>query len=228
VLEHLLAGYAASQLFAPCLDGDLPAPGRLASATTARPAAGNGHAAHDCADLADLAAVFTSRSDFTAKIQPTALFDDASRIRAAGLSLNQICQQLPDQQLHRMLTSGTQLTCLFLDPEGEAIKAREREEEYPAGYLSGLNSLNIQVMRRHRDRLPADARDRIHLGVYDETIRFNITLVDDRACVVQPYLPQARGVDSPTLLIRPQGTPGGLYPVFEQVYEAIAYRSREI
>jgi len=68
----------------------------------------------------------------------------------------------------------------------------------------------------------------MRLAVYDETIRFNIVLVDDRVCVVQPYLPQARGIDSPTLLIRRNGAPGGLYPVFEQVYDAIAERSRQV
>jgi Domain of unknown function (DUF5919) len=226
VLEHLLTGYAAVQLFEPCPDNGVPAPARLAARTTQ--ATSQSGAKHDCADLADLAAVFASRSDFAAKVQAAELFDGASRIRAAGLSLNLICQQLPDQQLRRMLTDGTHLTCLFLDPEGEAIKAREREEEYPEGFLSGLNSLNIQVMARHRDRLPTEVRDRMQLRVYDETVRFNIVLVDEQVCVVQPYLPQARGVDSPTLLIRRQSASGGLYPIFEQVYEAIAERSREI
>ena len=180
------------------------------------------------AGTADLAAVFTSRSDFAAQVEPRALFDGASRIRAVGLSLNLICQQMPDQHLRGMLTGGTQLTCLFLDPDGEAIKAREREEEYPPGYLTGLNSLNINVMTRLRGQLPAEAQERMHVGVYDETVRFNVTLVDDRICVVQPYLPHARGVDSPTLLIRRQDAPGGLYPIFEQVYEAIAERSRQL
>ena len=69
--------------------------------------------------------------DFAAQVEPRALFNSASRIRAVGLSLNLICQQLPDQHLRGMLTGGTQLTCLFLDPDGEAIKAREREEETP-------------------------------------------------------------------------------------------------
>ena len=66
----------------------------------------------------------------------------------------------------------------------------------------------------------------MHLGVYDETIRFNVLLAGDDVCVVQPYLPQSRGIDSPTLLIRRTSSPAGLYPIFEQVYDAIAERSR--
>jgi len=176
--------------------------------------------------MADVKAVYASRSDFAAHVEPRALFDGASRIRAAGLSLNLICQQVPDLHLRRMLAEGAQLTCLFLDPSGEAIKAREREEEYAPGVLANLTSLNIQIMTRLRDHLPADARERMRIGVYEETIRFNILLAGDDTCVVQPYLPQARGIDSPTLMIRRTPAPGGLYPVFEQVYDAIAERSK--
>ncbi len=219
VLEHLLTGYSSAQLFTPCPDSIPPPAASTSPAAQKLPAA---------AGMADVAAVFASRSEFAASIELSALFDGASSIRAAGLSLNMICQQVPDHQLRRMICDGTHLTCLFLDPEGEAIRAREREEEHTGGHLTGWTSLNIQVMSRLRDRLPAEARDRMRLAVYDETIRFNIVLVDDRACVVQPYLPKARGIDSPTLLIRRNGAPGGLYPVFEQVYDAIAERSRQV
>jgi len=222
VLEHMLTGYSSAQLFQPCPDA-IPAP-----AASASPAAQPAYGIPATAGMADVAAVFASRSEFAASIERSALFDGASRIRACGLSLNMICQQVSDHHLRRMVCDGIHLSCLFLDPDGEAIKAREREEEHPAGHLTGWTSLNIQVMSRLRDRLPAEARDRLRLAVYDETIRFNIVLVNDRVCVVQPYLPQARGIDSPTLLIRRNSIPGGLYPVFEQVYDAMAERSRQI
>jgi hypothetical protein len=224
VLEQMLTGYSAGQLFQPTPDGGTPAPARGAPVTG--PVPGAGQELTRAAGMADVAAVFASRSDFAASVEPRALFDGASRIRAAGLSLNLICQQVPDQHLRRMLADGAQLTCLFMDPGGEAIKAREREEEYEPGVLVNLTSLNIQIMTRLRDHLPAHARERMQLAVYDETIRFNVLLVDDDVCVAQPYLPQSRGIDSPTLMIRRNGTPGGLYPIFEQVYDAIAERSR--
>lgn len=224
VLEHMIAGYSASQLFAPCPDGVIPAPARAAES------AANGSSRPSLprppdADMADVAAVFTTRTEFASSIQPTALFDGAQRIRAVGLSLNLLCQQIPDQHLMRLLTTGTELICLFLDPNGKGIKDREEEENYPPGHLSNLNKLNIDIMSRVRDRLPADSRDRLRLGIYDETIRFNIILVNDDICVAQAYMPSARGVDSPTLLIRRTKPAGGMYPVFEQVFEAIAERS---
>jgi Domain of unknown function (DUF5919) len=137
VLEQMLTGYSAGQLFQPTPDGGTPAP--------ARGAPGSGQELTRAAGMADVAAVFASRSDFAARVEPRALFDGASRIRAAGLSLNLICQQVPDQHLRRMLADGAQLTCLFLDPDGEAIKAREQEEEYAPGILANLTSLNVQL-----------------------------------------------------------------------------------
>jgi len=49
--------------------------------------------------MAGVVAVFTSRSEFAATVDPASLFDSARRVRAAGLSLNLICQQVPDQFL---------------------------------------------------------------------------------------------------------------------------------
>src|SRR5262249_4532152 len=94
-LEHMITGYSADQLFAPCLDGVIPAPARLrqdARVTSLSPSeAGTG--------MAGVEAVFATRSEFTATVQPAVLFGGARRIRAAGLSLNLICQQLAEQQL---------------------------------------------------------------------------------------------------------------------------------
>ena len=64
--------------------------------------------------------------------------------------------------------------------------------------------------------------------MYDETIRFNIILVDDQTCVAQPYLPHGRGIDSPTLLIRRNGAPGGLYPDLRAGLRRLAERSRHL
>jgi hypothetical protein len=91
-----------------------------------------------------------------------------------------------------------------------------------------LTRLNIDILARVRGRLPDGIGQRLRLAVYDETIRFNLILSGDRTCVAQPYLPKARGVDSPTMLIQATNGPGGLFPVFEQVYEALAERSKPV
>ena len=70
--------------------------------------------------------------------------------------------------------------------------------------------MNQQILlQRVRERLPEEARIRLQVATYDETIRFNVLLVDDEVGVVQPYLSTARGVESPTFLLRRRTpTPG--------------------
>lgn len=219
VLEEMFPGWTAPQLFSPCPDDvaagdrvDTPLP-RVAG----HPASGQ---------LGDAAVTFASRAEFAAALPPHTLFDGAADIRAAGLSLNMLCQQYPDQQLRRLIAHGANIQCLFLDPDGTGINAREREEGHPEGHVSTLTRLNIQVLSRLRDRLPADERDRLHIALYDETIRFNILLIDGTTCIVQPYLPDARGVDSPTLVIERTGASQNLYPVFDQVFTSLWERSK--
>jgi len=168
---------------------------------------------------ADVEAVFPTRSEFASKMPPHTLFDSATEIRAAGLSLNILCQQYADENLRHLVESGANVRCLFLNPEGDAIKAREQEEGYRPGFLSALNDLNIQILdQRVRQRMPESARGRLQIAVYDETIRFNITIIDSTLAVVQPYLHAARGIEAPTFVIRNDGTTAGLFPTFEQTF----------
>ncbi|MEU4691899.1 DUF5919 domain-containing protein [Actinoplanes sp. NPDC023714] len=171
--------------------------------------------------FSDVEAIYPSRSEFTSKVPPHALFDEAADIRAAGLSLNLICQQYADSRLAQIVRDGARLRLLFLDPAGNAIRQRETEEGLTAGHLGSLTTLNLQGILRVRDRLPAEAQERIEVATYDQTIRINIILIDDIVCVAQPYLPHSRGVEAPTMMIRKRWPAAGLYPVFERTFEEL-------
>jgi hypothetical protein len=178
---------------------------------------------------ADVDAIFPTRSEFTSRMSPSTLFGEAKHIDAAGLSLNMLCQQYPDDQLRRLIETGTTLRCLFLAPYGEAIKAREQEEGYPAGHLSALTDLNIQILaQRVRQRLPADARPRLTIATYDETVRFNLLEIDRRTLVVQPYLHAARGVESPTFVVHKHSGMTGMFGTFEQTFAWLWERRTEL
>ncbi|WP_155343195.1 DUF5919 domain-containing protein [Acrocarpospora pleiomorpha] len=88
--------------------------------------------------------------------------------------------------------------------------------------------MNISMLTRLKARLDPTTAERLELRVYDETIRFNILLVDGTTCVVQPYLPAARRVDSPTLVITNDATEAGLFPVFAQVFTSLWERSTPV
>ncbi|MFI2662631.1 DUF5919 domain-containing protein [Micromonospora carbonacea] len=177
--------------------------------------------------LGDLVAVFSSRTEFSTHVSSDHLLGGARTVRAVGLSLNLLTQGFADSQWHGFVRAGGRARCLFLDPAGAAVEAREAEEGFAPGQLSALTRLNIETLVRVRARLPDGLGDHLELAVYDDTLRFNVVLTDD-VCVAQPYLPVSRGVDSPTFVVRRQEDRSCLYPVFEQFFESQWQRGRQL
>lgn len=231
VLEEMLPGWRADELFAPLTEttdlGVLPR-GRGNQKRDGHRRGFPRQLAGPDGERADLLAVFASRTNFAAAFTPIDLFDGARQIRASGLSLNMICQHYADESLRRVIEGGASLHCLFLDPDGDAMKAREREEGISAGHLSTLTAINIDLLDRLRRSLAEEHAERVQLGVYDETIRFNVILIDSDLCVAQPYLPAVRGVDSPTFVMRRADSRHGLYEAFERMFRWNAERSRAV
>lgn len=177
---------------------------------------------------ADIANVFATRSEFMHQMPPQRLFGGAQKISIVGLSLNLFCQQYSDRAVLEMLESGGVVECLFLDPGGEYIKLREKEESHPEGVLSTLTTLNMLALQRLRAKLRPEARTNLKIRTYDEVVRFNITIVDDITCVVQPYLPDARGVESPTLVLEKRPVRDGLFDTFTHVFTSMWTRADEV
>jgi hypothetical protein len=215
VLEAMFPGWTADELFAASTSGEVARRDRSPEERRST-ADDNFHAA-----FSDVTAVYSTRGEFMSAVSPKVLFDGARSVRAVGLSLNLLCQHYPDQSLYKLVDSGASLCCLFLDPAGEAIKAREREEGHDPGSLSVLTEFNIQLMRRVRDKLPDDKRGDLTLATYDETVRNNIIFVNDDLCVAQPYLNHSRGVDSPTFVIERRAADRGLYQVYDEVFTSL-------
>ncbi|WP_199433870.1 DUF5919 domain-containing protein [Qaidamihabitans albus] len=225
ILEAMFPGWTADQLFQEHTGGIEFVPEPPTKDTT--PAAAK-PALPSPQGMADVTAVFPSRPAFSHEIPPHKLFDHAEKISMVGLSLNLLCQSYPDKALLDLLETGTVVECLFLDPNGRYIKEREQEESHPEGVLSTLTTLNIQTLQRLQGKLSPEARENLRIRVYDEPVRFNITVIDDTTCVIQPYLPDARGVESPTLVAEKQPGAPGLYDTFAQVLESMWARSKEI
>jgi uncharacterized protein DUF5919 len=224
-LEEMLPGWKVAQLFeaGPVESSGDRVPWQ-APAPDAEGSAGYGSPARQ--GFSDVTAIFPTRSEFTSKVPPHTLFDSARELRIAGLSLNILCQQYANDHLRRLIESGATVRCLFLDPDGQAIQAREREEGYEPGHLVALTKLNMQTLiHRVRQQLSEPAQQRLILARYDETIRFNITLIDQSLGVVQPYLHGIRGLEAPTFMLRNNGEPTGLFPTFVQNFDWLWDRS---
>ena len=165
---------------------------------------------------------------FLTRCRRPILFDDATTIDAVGLSLNLICQQYPDLKLRALLRRAS-VRLLFLDPDGESIKRRNREEGHEEGHLSAWSNGNINIMKRLREDLAPEAAARVQLRVYDETIRFNLMFIDNQLGVMQTYLPALRGLDSPTFMMQRSGPEGSdLYSVYSHVFTSIWERGKPL
>ncbi|AUH44871.1 DUF5919 domain-containing protein [Streptomyces sp. CMB-StM0423] len=207
VLETMFPGWTIDELFAPY---------RVRASDNHRklPGQGNRHL--------DLTGVYMSRPQLLSEVPLDEMIENASLVRASGLSLNLLVQHYPDAQIRRLIESGTRFQLLFLDPGSEAMKVREREEGYDIGFLAGLTEINLRIAKeRVRSLLETEKRDRVEIGISNETLRFNITLIDDATGVIQPYLPQARGVDSPTFLVERRAHGGELFHAYEQIFTSL-------
>ncbi len=170
--------------------------------------------------FADVEAVFATRSEFITQVPLRDLFEGAKSIDAVGLSLNLICQQYPDDELRDLIEAGAKVRCAFLAPWQTAMQRREEEEGYTPGQLSTLTEMNVQILsQRVHQRLAPEHRDRLEIRTYNNTIRFNVMIVDRTVGVIQPYMPTQRGIESPTLLVRSRKAGAGLFSIFERTFE---------
>ncbi|MCF2526234.1 DUF5919 domain-containing protein [Yinghuangia sp. KLBMP8922] len=171
----------------------------------------------------DMVAVFPDRSALQRKLPFADLVGEARTIDAMGVALNLLCQNYSGRELHRLAAAGCRMRLLFLNPAGDAMRQREREEGVKRGILSRLTTMNILHARKIRAKLAEP--DRIEIRVYEETPRFNAYLVDSDAAVVQPYLRRARGVESPSFVLRAGSDAAdprrGLFALFDEEFEQL-------
>ncbi|WP_220386427.1 DUF5919 domain-containing protein [Frankia sp. ArI3] len=217
VLEKMFEGWTAEHLFK-TWSGELP------TTPPSEPSKDQVSALSGHFGMGGVVAVFSTRSEFSSAIPAHELFDNAEKIRAAGLSLNLVCQQYPTRSLRRKIADGGHGCFLFLDPRGRYIGEREKEEGFPLGDLAALTRINIELLLKLRDNLGSNSGN-LRIGVYDEPLRYNIIIVDDSKCVFQPYLPETRGVESPTLVAMREAEDGAIFKTFDEVLSSLEERS---
>jgi hypothetical protein len=169
--------------------------------------------------IAGLRAVYPTRTQFLAAHPLDQLFAHATDICMSGLSLNLLCQQYPDTEIIRLLSNGVSIRCLFLKPGGHHISDREAEEHHAPQVLSNLTTSNIHTLQRIQTGLSEEVAGRLQMRLYDDPVRFNIMRINSAIAIVQLYLPGARGVESPTLVIEKRDATNELFGVFSNLFE---------
>jgi Domain of unknown function (DUF5919) len=227
ILEQMFPGWTATRLFERS-DSNLPNPAVDSQQTGSELSSQlkSFEPKGEESRYLDLIAVYATRAEFTSKWPTSLIFQEARTIKAAGLSLNLICQQYPDQMLKRSLVRGCQVECFFLRPDGHGTASREVEENYEPGELAALTEMNIRTLLRTRERLEPSHQGNLRIATYDEIIRFNIYVIDGHLCITQPYLPDTRGLDSPTFILEKDDRgAGGLFDIFAGLMDFIEERS---
>ncbi|MEU6564798.1 DUF5919 domain-containing protein [Nocardia nova] len=218
VLQNMFPGWTVEELFSNHVEGmnlsdRAPSVAEMINANSVK--------------TSDIESVFARRADFLRVSPPQKLFRNAQTIDLAGLSLNILCQQCSDSEVLRMMREGTRIRCLFLDPGGLNIAEREREEGHLPGALSGLTRLNIHMLQRVKSSWTSTMNGQIEIRVYDAPVRLNICIVDSEVCIMQPYLPFARGLESPTFVSRRRGL-DGTFQTFAEVFEEMWRKGTEL
>jgi hypothetical protein len=225
MLEAMFPGWSVEKLFSPYI-GENRRPGDSLHSVGVHEIAPPADSKIENSRFGDLKAAYVDRAEFMSESSLFELWESASLVRASGVSLNLITQHYADAHIRRLVENGTRFQLVFLRPESEAMNLREKEEGYEHGFLKALTEMNITIMRdRVRDQLDASMRDRFCIALSDGIVRFNLILVDDRFGVFQPYLPEARGVDSPTFVVETKSPGSGFFHVFDQVFTSLWKRA---
>lgn len=176
---------------------------------------------------ADIEGVYRNRMDLARDLPPQEIFKGARTVDVAGISINVLCQHFSDTDLRRLLENGCAIRCLFLDPAGDNIRVREAEERHEYSTLSNLTELNIRVLQRVRHKTAPEVPGSIRIRTYDEPARYNLTIVDSALCIMQPYLPEGRGIESPAFVARKSAVPG-IFDTYASVFDTMWSRGKEV
>ena len=137
-----------------------------------------------------------------------------------GIAHNNWCKDVRfAPALTDRLNRGITVKVLFLDPESESAKLRDKEETN----RSTTNKIreSIEYLWSFRKELKPAVRDRLRLYVYDATASCGLTWIDD-FMIVTHYLARMPDLTSPAIRLQPAqiGT-GGLYDVYAENVEKI-------
>jgi hypothetical protein len=118
------------------------------------------------------------------------------------------------------LKHGVTVKILFLNPDSDSAKLREKEE----GGLRKTRDVireSIEWTWKFRESLEPAVRNRLRIYVYDATPSCGLTWIDDYM-IVTHYLARMPDVTSPAIRLQPAqiGT-GGLYDVYVENVEKI-------
>jgi len=113
------------------------------------------------------------------------------------------------------LREGVRVEMFFLDPTGQGIETRKKEDGRGQRNTTARISSSIKIMWNIQEDLDASIRDKLILRVYDATPSVGVTWIDN-SMLVTHYLPGSVNLTSPCLLAEPRAGSKSVYMVYEE------------
>lgn len=170
----------------------------------------------------DTACIFRDRNGFDSCVSYQALFANAQHIRGLGISCNAILMNWGLRNLeHIVIEKNCRIQLLMLEPEGNFIRQREEEERQTPGTIVDVTKSNLALAKRFWEALPIKKRELFEVRNYDRPVSLNMYIIDRSFVVIQHYMPDTRGQETPVFVIRHDELESGLFDAYEQLFETL-------
>jgi hypothetical protein len=174
--------------------------------------------------------VYPSRADIPKRNWCAWIRGAKRRCFLLGIANNNWCADGDfEPSVLKAVRSGVEMTILFLDPNGNAVTTREKEDGRRKTSTTIRSSIRM-VWEEIRAKLDGETKVQslLKLYVYDATPSSGMTWIDDSLMVVTHYLAGFANVTSPALIVKPVETDPDardLYRTYEENAEKLLQRS---
>jgi hypothetical protein len=174
--------------------------------------------------------VYPSRADIPERNWCAWIRRAKRRCFLLGIANNNWCGDRDfESSVLKAVRSGVEMKILFLDPNGNAVITREKEDGRRKTADTIRSSIRV-VWEQIRSKLDGEsgAQGLLRLYVYDATPSSGVTWIDDSFMVVTHYLAGFANVTSPALIVKPVETgpdASDLYRTYEENAERLIERS---
>jgi len=149
------------------------------------------------------ATALTAVHAFRVKRERTEIIEAAFAVAARsidviGVANEMVTTDVDEGCFEEFFKRGGHMRVMFVDPDGEAVKERERQERWPAGRLSAKSRTNIAHLGQYNRYARSGA---LQIRVYEHAPTVNMVIVDGSWVLAHHYGWSAHGTATPTLEI---------------------------
>jgi len=168
----------------------------------------------------DTACIFPDRTAFDACISYQAIFLKAKTIRGLGISCNAILQNWGQNNVVNIIKKNEcRVKLLIMDPDSNFISQRERDESHVPGTIADITKTNIALAKKLRRQLREGYSDYFSYKLYQRPASLNMFIIDRSFIVVQHYIPETRGQETPVFVIQREADDFGVFSLYEGIFE---------